>query len=154
GVFSVPLIAALTGVTVALPPDADDQARNRVLDAGLASPRVHLAGARIAARPNSPYAIEVLVQEGGQLRPRAATQDDGLAFVPIRRGEAYAVKLINDLPHDAAVVLTIDGLNVFAFSANPNYSCWIVPRKQTLTVPGWHRTNAKADSFLVTEYAR
>src|SRR4051812_41315503 len=31
GLFSVPLIAALTGVTVALPPRADDKARNKVL---------------------------------------------------------------------------------------------------------------------------
>ena len=155
GVFSVPLIAAITGISsVSLPPGADDKERNKVLESALDDPKVHLAGTRICARPGSPYAIEVLVEENGRFRPRAATSDDGMAFVKIRRGETYAIKLINDSPFDAAVILTIDGLNVFAFSANKNYSLWVVPKKQTLTVPGWHRTNAKADSFLVTEYAK
>jgi hypothetical protein len=155
GLFSVPLIVALTSPTVALPPGADDKERNDVLADNIGrNPKVHLAGSRISTQPKSPYAIEVLVKEKGEFVPRAATNDDGLAFVKIGRGETYAVKLINDSPFDAAVVLTIDGLNVFAFSENKNYSFWIVPSKQTLTIPGWHRTNAKADSFLVTEYAR
>jgi hypothetical protein len=154
GLFSVPIIAAITGVTVALPPAAADTERNKKLGDALGDPEVHLAGSRISALPKSPYAIEVLVKENGQFRPRSATKDDGLAFVKIGRGETYAIRLINDSPLDAAVVLTIDGLSVFAFSENKNYSCWIVPSKQTLTIPGWHRTNAKADSFLVTEYAK
>jgi hypothetical protein len=154
GLFSVPIIAAITGATVALPPAADDKERNEILAKVIDDPKVHLAGSRISATPKSPYAIEVLVKEGGQFRPRAATKDEGLAFVKIGRGESYAIKLINDSPFDAAVVLTIDGLNVFAFSEIKNYSFWIVPSKQALTIPGWHRTNAKADSFLVTEYAK
>ncbi len=154
GLFSVPLIVAITGATVALPPGADDKERNKVLEKKLDDPEVHLAGSRISALPRSPYAIEVLVKENGQLRPRTPTNDDGLAFVKIGRGEIYAVKLINDSPFDAAVVLTIDGLNVFAFSENKNFFCWIVPKGGTMTIPGWHRTNAKADSFLVTEYAK
>ena len=60
-------------------------------------------------------------------RPRAASKDeDGFAFLKINRDEIYAVKLINDSPHDAAVTLTIDGLSVFAFSENSNYTYWIV----------------------------
>ena len=79
---------------------------------------------------------------------------DGFAVVKIRRDEIYAIKLINDTPHDAAVTLTIDGLSVFAFSENAKYTHWVVPHKQTLTVPGWHRTNKVSDSFVVTEYAK
>ena len=52
------------------------------------------------------------------------------------------------------MTLTIDGLSVFAFSENKNYIYWMVREKKTLTIPGWHRTNTKADSFLVTEYAK
>ena len=154
GIFNVPLVVAITGISVSLPANADDKQRNKELDVALRDPKVHLAGTRISAKASSPYAIEVLVKDGSDYRPRAATIDDGLAFVKIGRGETYAIKLINDSPFDAAVVLTIDGLNVFAFSENKNYSHWIVPSKQTLTVPGWHRTNQVSDSFLVTEYAR
>ena len=48
----------------------------------------------------------------------------------------------------------VASLNVFAFSENSDYTHWIVPRKQTLMVPGWHRTNKVSDSFVVTEYAK
>jgi hypothetical protein len=80
--------------------------------------------------------------------------EDGLAFLKIRREETYAIALINDSPHDAAVTLTIDGLSVFAFSENTNYTHFIVPGGTTLVVPGWHRSNKVSDSFKVTEYAR
>src|SRR5215472_15674853 len=49
GVFSVPLIAAITGISsVSLPPGADDKERNKVLETALDDPKVHLAGTRIA----------------------------------------------------------------------------------------------------------
>jgi hypothetical protein len=154
-IFNVTTIAALTGLTLTMPADATDQERNDKLGEAIDNPQVHLANTRISAGGDSPYAIEVLVKAGGDLRPRAATKDgDGFAFLKIRRAEAYAVKLVNDSPHDAAVTLTIDGLNVFAFSENKAYSHYIVPSKKSLTVPGWHRSNQISDSFVVTEYAK
>jgi hypothetical protein len=155
GIFNMTTIASLVGATVALPANASDEARDKTLTDAVDHPKVHLAQTRIAAAPGSPYAIEILVKTGPSSRPRAASKDpEGYAFLKIKRGEAYEVKLINDSPHDAAVTLTIDGLNVFAFSGNKGYTHWIVPSKGTLTVPGWHRTNKVSDSFLVTEYAR
>jgi hypothetical protein len=155
GLFNVSLIAAITGISsVSLPANADDKQVNKALDIAIRDPKVNLSGTRISTTASSPYAIEVLVKEGSDYRPRGATIDDGLAFVKIGRGETYAVKLINDSPFDAAVALTIDSLSVFAFSENKNYSHWIVPSKQTLTVPGWHRTNQVSDTFLITEYAK
>ena len=155
GLFSVPLIVAITGATVALPPGADDKERNKVLEKKLDDPRgpsrrlADLGPAQEPLRDRGPRQGERRAPP-----PHARPNDDGLAFVKIGRGEIYAVKLINDSPFDAAVVLTIDGLNVFAFSENKNFFCWIVPKGGTMTIPGWHRTNAKADSFLVTEYAK
>jgi hypothetical protein len=153
--FNMTTIASLTGLTVAMPADGTDKERNDALAEALDKPDVHLASTRIAAATDSPYAIEIQVKTGEGYRPRAASKDeDGLAFVKLLRDELYAIKLINDSPSDAAVTVTIDGLNVFAFSANTNYTHYIVPSKQTLTVPGWHRTNAVSDSFVVTEYAK
>ena len=154
-IISFSTIASLIGVTVSMPADGTADERNDKLTKAVDDPNVHLAGTRISAASDSPYAIEVLVKVGADYRPRAATKDgDGFAFLKIKRGEAYEVRLINDSPHDAAVTLTIDGLSVFAFSANTGYTHWIVPNKGSLTVPGWHRSNKVADSFLVTEYAK
>jgi hypothetical protein len=155
GLFNVTTIASLIGLTTTLPADSTDQVRNEKVAEAIDEPKVHLANTRIAAGPGSPYAIEILVRSDKDLRPRAASKDtDGFAFLKIRRDEIYAVKLINDSPHDAAVTLTIDGLSVFAFSENKSYTHYIVPGKQALTVPGWHRSNKVSDSFKVTEYAK
>lgn len=155
GLFNVTTIASLIGLTANLPPKASDEAREVKLDDAIDAPKVGLASTRISAGEGSPYAIEVLVKAGGDYRPRAASRDDdGFAFLKIRREETYAVRLINDSPHDAAVTLTIDGLSVFAFSENTEYTHYIVPARQALTVPGWHRSNRVSDAFQVTEYAR
>lgn len=158
-IFNVTTIASLTGLTVAMPPGGTDPERNETLADALDQPDVHLASTRVSAAADNPYAIEIQVKAsedaGEGYRPRAGEKaDDGLAFVKIDRNESYAIKLINDSPHDAAVTVTIDGLSVFAFSANPSYTHYIVPARQSLVVPGWHRTNEVSDAFLVTEYAR
>lgn len=155
GLFNVTTIASLIGLTAIIPPAATDKERNEKLTEAIDDPKVNLAGTRIAAGSDSPYAIEILVKSGDDYRPRGATKDgDGFAFLRIRRSEIYAVRLINDSAFDAAVTLTIDGLSVFAFSENTSYTHWIVPAKQSLTVKGWHRTNQVSDSFLVTAYAK
>lgn len=155
GVFNVATIASLLGVTVALPADAKPEARSEKLAEAVDKPQVHLASTRISAAADSPFAVEVLVKVGADFRPRAATRDDdGFAFLKIKRGETYGVRLINDSANDAAVTLTVDGLSVFAFSGNKAYTHYIVPSKGSLTVPGWHRTNAVSDSFQVGEYAK
>ncbi len=155
GILNISTIASLIGVTVSLPADADPKVRNEKLVEAVEKPSVHLASTRIAADSQSPYAIEVLVKVGNDFRPRAATpDDDGFAFLKIKRGETYEVRLINDSPHDAAVTLTVDGLSVFAFSTNKGYTHWIVPAKSSLTVPGWHGTNLVSDSFQVGEYSK
>ena len=155
GILNVTTIATLIGVTTILPPAASDEDRNKKLTEDVDNPKVHLANTRISAGPDSPYAIEILVKSGMDYHPRAASKDDdGFAFLKIQRDEIYEVKLINDSPHDAAVTLTIDGLSVFAFSENSNYTHWIVRSKEALMIPGWHRTNKVSDSFKVTEYAQ
>ncbi|SIO39846.1 hypothetical protein SAMN05444166_4371 [Singulisphaera sp. GP187] len=154
-IFNITTIASLTGVTVAMPADGTDKERNEALADALDKPEVHLASTRISAAADSPYAVEIQVKSAEGYRPRAASKDDdGLAFLKILRSEIYAIKLINDSPYDAAVTVTIDGLNIFAFSDHKNYTHYIVPSKQALVVPGWHRTNQVSDSFQVTEYAK
>src|SRR5205807_8945751 len=75
-------------------------------------------------------------------------------------GDLYEVGVSSDGPHEAAVSLSIDGLDVFTFSdvkdektGRPRYSYFIVGPGQDFTVVGWHRTNDRADSFRVTSFA-
>jgi hypothetical protein len=160
-IFNVATIGSILGTTVQLPPDADDKTREQKLVQEVDDPHPQIDGTRVAAGPGSPYAVEVLVKSKDKYDPRAPQLDDGLAFVPIKRDEIYAIRLINNSSDDAAVTLTIDGLSVFAFSevkdpktGRPQFTHMIVPAHSSGTVPGWHITNDQTDSFQITEYAK
>jgi hypothetical protein len=160
GIFGDATLASLFGLTTELPPRGDADERDQKLKDAIDKPKTAIQETRISAGKESPFAIEVAIKEGETFIPRAPTVDDGLAFVPIKRGEAYQVRLVNHADFDAAVTLTIDGLNMFSFSdvkddsGRPKYSQVIVPAGKTGLISGWHRTNEVSDSFLVTEFAR
>jgi hypothetical protein len=144
------VIAALTAPTVELPPDKNQKARHKILDEHLKDPHAFLDGTRIRAGTKSPYAIEIVV--GGKARP--ARDEDGLAFLLLKRDEVYAVRLINDSDHDAAVALSIDGLGLFTFNEEgANFVHVMVPARKAALIPGWYRTRKKVDSFKVVGYA-
>jgi hypothetical protein len=161
GVFGDAAIASMFGLTAQLPADGGISARDQKLREGVDDPRVHVAGTRISSAPASPYAIEILVKSAGPYQARPVKVENGLAYVPISRGELYAISLVNDSPIDAAVTLTVDGINVFAFSdlkdsrtGQPRYSQWIIPARSRGEIVGWHRTNDATDTFQVMEYAK
>jgi hypothetical protein len=153
-------VVALMGTPVELPSAETPAARDRRLRQSLEKPQTALSGARVAAGPHSPYAVEILVDD----KPRPARDDDGLAFVKIEKTETYAVRLINDSDTEAAVRLTVDGLSLFAFSEHrrqegphkgePLYSVVLIPPHKSLVVKGWHRTNEVSDAFVVTDYPK
>lgn len=163
GVFGDNVVAALFGTTAKLPPDLPPKERNAELEKSLDKPRVHIQGTRISATADSPYAIEILAapKPRGRYLAREASVQDGLAFVPLSRGEVFGVKIINRSPHDAAVTLTIDGLNLYAFSdlkdpktGQPTFSVVLVEAGKEAFIPGWHRTHEASEEFVITEYAR
>src|SRR5262245_950465 len=163
GVFGDNVVAALFGTTAKLPANLPPAKRNAELEKSLDKPKVHIQGPRVSAAADSPYAVEIWAapQPGGKYQPRPATVQDGLAFVPLRRGEVFGVRLINKSPHDAAVTLTIDGLNLYAFSdlkdpktGRPRYTVVVVGAGREVFLPGWHRTNEVSEEFVITEYAK
>jgi serine/threonine protein kinase len=144
-------LSSLLAVTAVLPPDENLKSRQQKFRERLEHPRVHIAGTVIFADAASPYGIEILVDD----QPRKPTSNEkGLAFVAIQRGERYAVRVINNSDYDAAVTLTIDGLSMFAFSKNRQFTQVIVPAKQSGVIKGWHRTNQVSDVFEVTAYSK
>ena len=163
GVFGEKVLAALFGTTAKLPPDLPPAERNAELEKSLDKPGARVQGAGVSAGADSPYAIEVWAapKPGAKYAPKQATLQDGLALVSLSRDEVFAVRLINQSPHDAAVTLTIDGLNLYAFSdvkdpktGRPRYTVVIVGAGQEVFLPGWHRTNEVSEEFVITEYAR
>ena len=159
-VFGDATLPTLFGLTADLPPAGDTAARRKKLEDAIDHPHAELKNTRIAAGAGSPYAVEILVKRpDGTFAPRAPREDDGLAFVEIKRDEVYRVRVLNDSPYDAAITLTVDGLSVFAFSevkdkaGNPKYHNFFIPRGAS-TIKGWYISNTQADEFLVTELPR
>ena len=118
------------------------------------NPGAETASTRIAADPESPYAIEVLVKSPeNDFRPRAATIIEGQAFVALAREQVYAVRLINDSDLDSAVILAVDGLSVFAFSDQlaDRDARLIIPKHSNSLIVGWYRNDGPKGSneFLV-----
>jgi hypothetical protein len=155
-------IAQMLALTVALPPKADAKARNEEINDRVTKPEVFVQGSKVQARKGSPYAVEIRVKpyDKAPAQPRPAKVENGLAFVPIQRDELYEVHAFNNASHEAAVTLTVDGIDVFAFSdvknpktGRPQYTHYVVAPGKDLPIVGWHRTNKLADSFKVTAFA-
>jgi hypothetical protein len=119
------------------------------------NPQPTLVGTMVKGGLESPYGVEILVKaEDQRYSARTPRVEEGLAFVPLRRGDVYAVRLTNRSDYDAAANLTIDGLSMFAFSKRRDNPRLIVPAQKSVTIVGWHRTDEVSDEFLITSYAK
>lgn len=161
-------IAELVAATVNLPILGTKGQRNEAIQDRLASPRVYIDGSMIRTNRDSPYGVELWVkpQVNAAASARKATDERGQACVDIQRDEIYELRIYNDSAHEAAVSVSIDGIDAFTYSddrdektGRPKYRFYIVPPKSTVPVKGWHKTNdpKRADnvlSFLVTEYGK
>jgi hypothetical protein len=163
GVFSETVLAALFGTTAKLPADLPPAERNAEVEKSLDKPTVIVKGPQVSAAADSPYAVEVwaAAKRGGQYAPKDAAAKGGQAFVPLGPGEVFGIKLINRSKLDAAVTLTIDGLNMYSFSdvkdpktGRPRYGVVVIPAGQEAFVAGWHRTNEVSEEFVITDYAK
>ena len=165
-------IASLVQVSASLPPLKDDESnadeRRRKLEQALKTPAQVIEGrqkSRIRASADGKYAVEILVQPNLQTKPLARTAElrEGQAFVTLQKDEIYLPRIANPTDQEVAVSITIDGLNVFHFSAernpdqSPRYSHFILAPKSTLDVPGWYQKLKPPGnylSFLVTELGK
>jgi hypothetical protein len=156
GIFGPTEIALLTGANTQMPVSADSEEQIDQLERDLNKPRAVVKGARVYSAPKGKYAVEVRVNEA----PRQAKLKGGQPFVPIDRGEIFTLRLYNDTDIEAAILVVIDGINIFAFNEDPEpdgvereYRV-IVPKRGTAKVKGWYRSKGISDSFQVTDYAK
>jgi hypothetical protein len=164
-------IARILGVTASLPPEGSKTERHKELDRRLKNPEVFIHGDKktlVSSGKDSPYSVELLVKpKDGKdpARPREAKAVDGQAFVDIKNGELYEVRVRNNSEQEVGVSLAVDGIDVFTFSEDrndkgePRFTHFILAPKSETTVVGWHRTidPKRKDnylSFLVTDYGQ
>ncbi len=151
-------LVRLLGLPVHLPANETALRRDRLIRTYLEQPATAITGGLVSAAKESPYAVEVLVND----RPVPAHRDSGLAFIGLDPAAAFAVRLINNSGHEAAVRLSVDGVDLFAFSrerhekgparGEPLYSVVLVPAHKSVVVKGWHRTNTRAERFRPARY--
>lgn len=155
--FGTAELLRVFGATGTISPTADERSRNDAFRERLRRPTTYVSAddpSRIFAAEDSPYGIEILVEQGSKLKPRPARVVANQAVVSVDMDEIYAVRLINRSSYDAAIELSVDGLNMFTFSENQRYRYMIVASKREAIIRGWHRTNQRADAFKVTEYSQ
>jgi hypothetical protein len=116
--------------------------------------------ARLKTHKDSPYSVEVRVRKDVHAKAVArkpSTKKRGSPFIiTISKGEYYELFIENKSDYDAAVSVTIDGLDMFTFSElrnprtrRPLYTHWIIPKGKSLTIIGWHKNNKKSNLFEV-----
>ena len=128
-----------------------DSVRAEAILKAIDEPQATIFGSQVKTSSDSPYAIEVLV--AGQ--PLPAVDKSGAAVVDVKKGQAYAIRLINNSDEDVGITLTIDGINTLAFSENPGYKQlgkWVIAARSVGTVRGWHIAGNQARQFEVMDY--
>lgn len=111
----------------------------------------------VRASPQSPYGIEIVLKKKGAYEPcpvDAEAADKGTPRVDIDVSDIYAVRLYNGSSRNVGCAITIDGINIFAFS---RVSHWREEGKMVIypgksLIKGWHHDGDVSHEFLVTNY--
>jgi hypothetical protein len=161
------VMAELFGTTASFSPESSPQERGVTLTGSIRRPTVAVEGSRVASREGNQFAIEVLAADrpeddddlsGLRYRPLRSRSRGGLAFVEVKPGQFYAVRLLNGSDADAAVTLSIDGLSAFTLSKDknedglPSYSHLLVPARSNIVVKGWFLRGDETSLFTVTGF--
>jgi hypothetical protein len=176
-VYDVSDIAALMGGTGRLSIDPEKRQESLVSliqtpQAAVQTSTVPGAGVtpgRAAVAEQSDYAMEIWRLKADRLKKRNPTDDDyelvpiadeggGLLFANLDKDNIYAIRLINNTDRSAAATVTIDGLNLFAFSEVAGYRALgkvVIPPRTELPggvlLKGWHHTNTHSYAFQVCD---
>lgn len=158
-IFGAESVPRLLGLNVSSKGGTDPKVQSVSFKKSVQSPETYLAGALVAASPVSPYSVEVLVLRNGKYVALPATTDSqSRPFAPLAKNDVYAIRLSNKSDHDAAVRLTIDGVNAFEFSEQtPQPAYWVVPKGTdgkpgSLIVKGWDKSSSHSIEFKVVDF--
>jgi hypothetical protein len=145
-------ISGASGVDI--PPTMPEKQRQGKMIEQVKNPPTSTDQGKIKPTATSPFGIEILVVKGNQLEKRPATLDQQKrANVDLHQGEEYVVRLHNTANFEAAVTLTIDGVDLFvdATDALPNSRIIVAPGKYA-DVPGWYINKTDTKAFQIGGY--
>jgi hypothetical protein len=131
--------------------------RNQEMKEQLKKPRVKIDDYKVKTTEKSLYAVEVLVQAHGkgEFKAAAPTNKDGNVFIELKRGDVYKLRLHNNSKIEAAVTVTIDGVDAFQFfePEKSRPTSFLVQPTATRDVKGWPRGTESHNEFLVGSYS-
>lgn len=159
---NIPDVVTVLGLSIYFPPEKSEKERIAHLKSCVDQPQCHFDHARVLAGKDAPFAIEILVgSQTGQPREISDYQvkqpldKAGLAFVPIGRKDAFAVRLHNRSKFDCAVDLRLNGLNMYYFSEQrdrrngPAYRYVTIPANRVVEIRGWHVMDQDFEPFVI-----
>lgn len=158
-VFGPESVPRLLGLNVTTKGSRDPQVQSAAYRQASSQATTYLVGSQVSASPASPFGIELMIVERGQMKSVPMTTDSGgRPYGQIPPDQVYAVRLLNHADHDVAVSLSIDGVNVFHFSEQvPAPKYWVVPRRQGTNpgetiVRGWDKSSGRSVEFKVVDF--
>ncbi len=142
-------IVNTVGPTAVLSPQDGGKEREAKINQAFKNPSVEIRDGKARAIGGK-YGVGVLLKAG----PCEIVDDQGVAFVKIEHGARYVLQLTNDSELDAVANVTIDGLDVFAFSEERGSPAgFLVPAGGNMIVNGWFVTRSRANTFVVGSFA-
>ena len=144
----------IAGQTVDVPPNLPEEQRQQRLRDQHKEPPTKLKDDQTRPSESSPFAVEILVRDGNRLSSRSPRLDRvNRAFVDLHRGEEYVVRLRNDAAFEAAVTLTIDGVDMFVDAEDADkHSRLIIRPGAHVDVPGWYISRSRTKAFEIGGY--
>jgi hypothetical protein len=130
--------------------------QNKRLRQQLKEQPLKLDSTKIKVSVESPFAVEVLTRPArkGGFKAQTPKARNGHAFVDIKKGEEYVLKLHNSSKFEVAVSISIDGVDVFHFfePAAGRPTTFLIAPGKTATVEGWMRSTKALNRFLVGSF--
>ena len=144
----------IAGQTGEFPTDLPEGLRQEQLIKQTKVPTTQTENTKTKPSATSPFALEVLVRNGNQLASRSPKLDSqSRSSVDLHLGEEYVVRLHNSASFEAAVTLTIDGVDMFVDAKDvPKDSRLIVFPGKSIDVPGWYVTKTNTKAFEIGGY--
>jgi hypothetical protein len=145
-------ISGASGVDI--PPMMPEKQRQEKMIEQVKNPPTSTDQGKTKPTATSPFSVEILVVKGNQLEKRPATLDQQKrANVDLHQGEEYVVRLHNAADFEAAVTLTIDGVDMFVDATDaPSNSRIIVAPGKYADVPGWYINKTDTKAFQIGGY--
>ncbi|MDA7979099.1 MAG: hypothetical protein MPJ50_10070 [Pirellulales bacterium] len=136
-------------------PAQQPQQLKETITEAVEKPNVFTANSVIKATPDSPYGIEILVWDGTKYSPTPVDKSAGVAQCDVKPTQEFAIRVHNETNEFVGAQITLDGINMYAFSKNSffrDFGRMAIFPKQAPLIKGWHDQADQSFSFKVTNY--